>query len=562
MASTPGYPGRVTAHDDQDAAQTAPASWDSARYLREILRAPVYEAAEHTPLQHMPALSARLGCTVEVKREDLQCVHSFKIRGAYNAMRALPPAARARGVVTASAGNHAQGVARSAALLGVDAVIVMPTVTPQIKVDAVRALGGTVLLHGDNFDAAAAEATRLAEAEGRTYIAPFDDPLVIAGQGTIGLEMIQQDARLDRVFVPVGGGGLVSGIAVLIKALMPQVRVIGVEHEESACLTAALAAGEPVTLERVGLFAEGVAVKRIGRETFRLARELLDDVVTVSSDEVSAAVRDLFEDLRAVPEPSGAVGLAGLKKYAAEHALTGERLGTVVSGANLNFHQLRYISERSEIGEQREAILGVLIPEVQGAFLRFASVLGGRAVTEFNYRVSASADPGSPARIFVGVRLTRGRAERAEIVADLEDAGYEVVDLTEDELAKVHVRSMIGGRAPAGLRERLFTFEFPESPGALIHFLEVLGTRWNITLFHYRTDGADYGRILCAFELACGQGDDAGAGLAPSGAAGLGAGGGQDASAELAELRHHMDQLGYAYRDQTDDPSARFFLAR
>lgn len=513
------------------------AAWDCARYLREILRAPVYEAAEHTPLRVMEGLSERLGNTVSVKREDLQSVHSFKIRGAYNAMHALGESERARGVVTASAGNHAQGVARSAALLGVSATIVMPIITPRIKVDAVRHLGGDVLLHGDNFDAAQAEAQRLSVTEGRTFIPPFDDPYVIAGQGTIGLELIQQDAQLDRVFVPVGGGGLVSGIAVLIKQLLPQVKVIGVEHEESACLAAALAAGEPVTLERVGLFAEGVAVRRIGEETFRLCSALLDDVLTVSSDEVSAAVRDLFEDLRAVPEPSGAVALAGLKKYVGAHGLSGERLACVLSGANLNFHQLRYISERSEIGEQREAILGVHIPEVQGEFLRFASVLGGRAVTEFNYRMSASAQPGEPARIFVGVRLTRGRDERREIIADLESAGYSVVDLTDDELAKVHVRSMIGGRAPAGVVERLFSFEFPEAPGALVRFLEVLGTRWNVTLFHYRTDGVDYGRILCAFEI----GEREGA---------------------LAQLREHMDRLGYVYRDETEDPSARFFLAR
>lgn len=508
--------------------------WDPTRYLREILRAPVYEAAEHTPLQVMPTLSARLGSTIEVKREDLQSVHSFKIRGAYNAMRALSEEEQARGVVTASAGNHAQGVARSASLLGVHAVIVMPTVTPGIKVDAVRALGGEVVLVGDNFDAAKAEAERLAAEEGLTFVAPFDDPKVIAGQGTIGLEIIQQDAELDRVFVPVGGGGLASGIAVLIKQLMPEIQVIGVEHEESACLTAALVAGRPVTLGHVGLFAEGVAVRRIGDETFRLCSQMLDDVITVSSDETSAAVRDLFEDLRAVPEPSGAIALAGLKKYIAENGIEGERLACVLSGANLNFHQLRYISERSEIGEQREAILGVTIPERQGEFLRFASVLGGRSVTEFNYRVSASAAPGSPARIFVGVRLTRGREERAEIVRDLEEAGYGVVDLTEDELAKVHVRSMIGGRAPEGLPERLFSVEFPESPGALVHFLEVLGTRWNITLFHYRTDGADYGRILCAFE----------------------------AGEDDRDLTEHMDRLGYAYGEETQDPSARFFLAR
>ena len=513
--------------DTADTTDAAGAPWDWARYLRAILRAPVYEAAEHTPLQVLPALSARLGNVVAAKREDLQAVHSFKIRGAYNAMHALADAERARGVVTASAGNHAQGVARSASILGIRATIVMPTVTPRIKVDAVRALGGEVLLFGENFDAAKAEAQRLA-ADGPTFIAPFDDPRVIAGQGTIGLEMIQQDAGLDRVFVPVGGGGLAAGIAVLIKQLMPDVAVIGVEHEESACLAAALAAAEPVTLERVGLFAEGVAVRRVGEETFRLCSALLDDVVTVSSDETSAAVRDLFEDLRAVPEPSGAIALAGLKKYVAARRTTGERLACVLSGANLNFHQLRYISERSEIGEQREAILGVTIPEVQGEFLSFASVLGGRAVTEFNYRVSASAAPGSPARIFVGVRLTGGREERSGIVR------YDVVDLTDDELAKVHVRSMIGGRAPEGLTERLFSVAFPEAPGALMRFLEVLGTRWNITLFHYRTDGADYGRVLTAFE----------------------------AGPDDIELTEHMDRLGYAYHEETNAPSARFFLAR
>ena len=486
-------------------------AWDSARYLREILKAPVYEAAEHTPLQEMPSLSARLGNTVEVKREDLQTVHSFKIRGAYNAMRSLSPAERERGVVTASAGNHAQGVARSAALLGMSAIIVMPTVTPQIKVDAVRALGGEVRLHGDNFDAAKAEATRLAEAEGLSYIAPFDDPRVIAGQGTIGLELIQQDAHLDRVFVPVGGGGLAAGVAVLIKQLMPGIKVIGVEHEESACLKAALLGGEPITLHHVGLFAEGVAVRRIGEETFRMCRALLDDVVTVSSDETSAAVRDIFDDVRAISEPSGALALAGLKRYVAEH----------------------HLSERSEIGEQREAILGVTIPEEQGSFLRFASVLGARSVTEFNYRLSAARAETDPARIFVGVRIAR-RQERAEIVADLEEAGYDVIDLTDDELAKVHVRSMIGGRATPGVPERLFSFLFPESPGALAHFLEVLGTRWNITLFHYRTDGADYGRILCAFA----------------------------AGSDDVELTEHMDRLGYSYNEETAAPAFRFFLAR
>ena len=331
----------------------------------------------------------------------------------------------------------------------------------------------------------------------------------------------------------MGGGGLAAGVAVLIKQLMPGIKVIGVEHEESACLKAALLGGEPITLHHVGLFAEGVAVRRIGEETFRMCRALLDDVVTVSSDETSAAVRDIFDDVRAISEPSGALALAGLKRYVAEHHLSGERLAFILSGANLNFHQLRYISERSEIGEQREAILGVTIPEEQGSFLRFASVLGARSVTEFNYRLSAARTETDPARIFVGVRIAR-RQERAEIVADLEEAGYDVIDLTDDELAKVHVRSMIGGRATPGVPERLFSFLFPESPGALAHFLQVLGTRWNITLFHYRTDGADYGRILCAF--AAGPDD--------------------------VELTEHMDRLGYSYNEETSDPAFRFFLAR
>lgn len=495
--------------------------------LREVLRAPVYEAAVVTPLEVMESLSARLGNTVEVKREDRQPIHSFKIRGAYTRMRALSPDEASRGVVTASAGNHAQGVALSASLLGMTAVVVMPVMTPPIKVDAVRAHGAEVVLAGDMFDEAKAEALRLASERGMTYVAPFDDPLVIAGQGTIGLELIQQDAHLDRVFVPVGGGGLAAGVAALIKNLMPGIKVIGVEPEEAACLTAALAEGRPVELPRVSRFAEGVAVALVGDTTFAMCREHLDDVVTVSSDEICAAIKDIFEDVRAVAEPAGAVALAGLKKYAEAHDLRGERLAHILSGSNVNFHSLRYVSERAEIGEHREGLFGVTIPERAGSFLEFLRVLRGRVVTEFNYRVDGSED----ARIFVGVQLVRGLGERAEITAALTDAGYPVIDLSDDDTAKTHVRYMIGGQPPR-LREQVYSFEFPEHPGALARFLTQLGTRWNITMFHYRSHGADYGRVLCAFE---GVEDD-------------------------ADFRQHVADLGYPYRDVTASPALSYFL--
>lgn len=498
-------------------------------YLRAILRSPVYEVAAHTPLEPLEHISERLGCQVLIKREDRQPVHSFKIRGAYARMRSLDETERARGVVTASAGNHAQGVALAGARLGVRAVVVMPVTTADIKVEAVRGFGGEVVLQGQNFDEAKAHAEQIAANEGLTYVPPFDDPQVIAGQGTIGLELLQQDSSLDRVFVPVGGGGLAGGIAVLIKQLMPEVQVIGVEPAEAACLRAALDAGEPVTLERVGQFAEGVAVKRIGDETFRLCREYLDDVVTVTSDEISAAVKDIFEDVRAVAEPAGAVGLAGLKKYAKTHQLSGERLATLLSGANINFHTLRYISERAEMGEHREALFGVSIPEERGEFLRFCNLLGERAVTEFDYRVGQ----GSWASILVGVRLGGSAGEREEILREFLDAGYDAVDLTDDEMAKLHVRYMVGGRPPRHVRESVFSFEFPEAPGALLRFLTKLGTNWNITLFHYRSHGTDYGRVLAGFENV--EGD--------------------------AEFLEHVEELGYVHHDETDSPAFGHFLA-
>ncbi|MEY4476167.1 MAG: threonine ammonia-lyase [Pseudomonadota bacterium] len=500
-----------------------------AEYLRAILRAPVYEVAQITPLQVMEKISSRLSNTILVKREDRQPVHSFKLRGAYAMLAGLTEEQKARGVITASAGNHAQGVALSASKLGIKALIVMSVATADIKVDAVRGFGSEVLLFGANFDEAKGKAIELSQQQGYTFVPPFDHPAVIAGQGTLAMELLQQDAHLDRVFVPVGGGGLVAGVAVLIKQLMPQIKVIGVEAEDSACLRAALDAGKPVDLTRVGLFAEGVAVKRIGDEPFRLCQKYLDEVITVNSDAICAAVKDLFEDVRAIAEPSGALALAGLKKYVQQHNIKGERLAHVLSGANVNFHGLRYVSERCELGEQREALLAVTIPEQKGSFLRFCELLGGRSVTEFNYRYADTDN----ACIFVGVRLTRGYAERAEILSELQGKGYQVVDLSDDEMAKLHVRYMVGGRPSKPLRERLFSFEFPESPGALLKFLHTLGTHWNISLFHYRSHGTDFGRVLAAFEL----------------------------SDSEPQFEQHLTALGYDCHDETDNRAFKFFLA-
>ncbi|HCH02660.1 MAG TPA: threonine ammonia-lyase, biosynthetic [Vibrio sp.] len=501
-----------------------------AEYLRHILRAPVYEAAIVTPFQEMTRLSERLGNKVQIKREDRQPVHSFKLRGAYNMVASLTEAQKQAGVITASAGNHAQGIALSGNLLNIKAIIVMPTTTPDIKVTAVRNFGGEVLLHGSNFDEAKAEAERLAELHGYSYVPPFDHPLVIAGQGTIGMEMLQQNGHLDYIFVPVGGGGLAAGVAVLIKQLMPEIKVIAVEPEDSACLKAALDAGKPVPLDRVSMFADGVAVKIIGNETFRVCQEYLDGHITVSSDEICAAVKDIFEDTRAIAEPSGALALAGLKKFSEQHQLKGKQLGTVLSGANTNFHGLRYVSERCELGEKREGLLAVTIPERKGAFFEFCNLIGGRAVTEFNYRYNDD----SQANIFVGVRLQNGQQELEHIVEELRQGGYPVADLSDDEMAKLHVRYMVGGKPLKPLKERLYSFEFPESPGALLNFLSTLGTHWNISLFNYRNHGADYGRVLCGFELE---------------------------DSDLERFSAHLKELGYQYKDENDSPSYKFFLS-
>ena len=503
----------------------------SAEYLRKILLSPVYDVARVTPLEYMEKLSERLGCRVSLKREDLQPVHSFKLRGAYNKIAKLPDEAKKRGVIAASAGNHAQGCALSGARLGVKATIVMPKTTPDIKVDAVRRFGGNVVLFGNSFDEAYAESMRLAEKEGLTLIPPYDDSDVIAGQGTIARELLEQDSRLTHVFVQVGGGGLAAGIAVYIKQILPGVKVIGVEAKGSACLKAAWEKGSPVTLERVSLFADGVAVKRIGDETFRVLRENLDEIITCSNDEICAALKDIFDDdTRAIAEPSGALSLAGLKKYVAEHDMTGARTAAILSGANMNFHTLRFVSERCEVGEQREGIISVTIPEKKGAFLDLCRKLGNRMVTEFNYRFS---DP-SQAEIFTSLRLTEGMDELERIIAGLREAGYSVTDMTRNTFAKSHVRYMIGGKAPSMVKnEHILSFQFPERTGALLHFLETLGTNFNVTMFHYRNHGADYGRVLVGLQVP---------------------------QQDMKAFDQFLSSVGYPYWNESDNPVYRLFL--
>jgi threonine dehydratase len=502
----------------------------SEQYLKKILLAPIYEAAIETRLQPLNKLSARLNNHILLKREDLQPVHSFKLRGAYNKLANLTEQQKQKGVIAASAGNHAQGLALSAQRMGLTATIVMPKTTPDIKVNSVRSFGATVVLFGESFDAANEHSLALAEEHGYTLIHPFDDPDIIAGQGTVGKELLQQDAHLDKIFVPVGGGGLAAGIAVYIKQLLPHIQIIAVEPEDAACLKAALIAGKPTTLAKVGLFADGVAVKTIGKETFRLCQQYIDDVITVSSDEICAAVKDIFDDTRAIAEPAGALSLAGLKKYTQQHNIKDQRLAAILSGANVNFHSLRYVSERCELGEQNESILAVTIPEKQGAFLAFCNELDGRAITEFNYRYNDNKE----ANIFVGVRTPQGFEELSSLTEKLAIAGYSVADLSLDETAKLHVRYMVGGVPAQQLTERLYSFEFPEHPNALIKFLNLLGVHANITLFHYRNHGAAYGQVLAGFEIQ----DD-----------------------QIENFSKHLDALGYSYKDETFNLAYRFFLS-
>jgi len=498
-------------------------------YVHDILLAPIYDIAIQTSVDNLKSLSARLNNQVFVKREDEQPVHSFKLRGAFNKLVNLSKEQLELGVVAASAGNHAQGLALSAKTLGVNATIVMPETTPDIKVNAVRGHGANVLLRGKSFDEANNFALNLAQEKGLSYIHPFDDKDVIVGQGTVAKELLQQVRDLDAIFVPVGGGGLLAGMAVYIKQLKPEIKVIGVEPEGAACLKKALEAGNPTELEQVDIFADGVAVKVIGEHTFKLAQQYCDEVVTVNSDEICAAIKDLFDDVRAVAEPAGALSLAGLKKYVTENQITGQRLSCVLSGANLNFDKLRYVAERTELGEKKEAVLAVTIPEQQGAFIEFCRVLGGRAITEFNYRFHNT----DSAQIFVGVKLADVSSELPSLMLQLSDAGYAVENLTDNEVAKLHVRHMVGGKPANTLNERLYSFEFPEYPGALAKFLHTLGQNWNITLFHYRNHGAAFGQVLTAFEAT----DD-----------------------DQQRLQQHLDEVGFTWRDESHNPGFQLFL--
>ena len=499
--------------------------------VKKILASRVYDIAVETPLQDAPNISARLGHRIALKREDLQPVFSFKLRGAYNKMARLPAKDRARGVVAASAGNHAQGVALAAQKLGIDSHIVMGRNTPSIKVDAVRALGARIVFQGDTYQQAADHAAKLAKSRGYILVHPYDDPDVIAGQGTVGMEIMNQHPGPDAVFVPVGGGGLIAGIAAYVKYLRPETRIVGVEAEGSACLAAALKSGRRVRLPlgTLDVFADGVSVAQIGLAPFRIAKTHVDEVVTVSTDEICAAVKDVFDDTRSIAEPAGALAVAGLKKYAEEHSrATGKRYVGVVSGANVNFDRLRHISERAELGEHREAIFGVTIDERKGSFRRFCRALGKRAVTEFNYRYASDEE----AHVYVGLQIGPGETRRS-VAAGLADAGYRVTDMTDNEAAKLHVRHMVGGRAFGRKPELLYRFEFPERPGALLRFLNGLGSRWNITLFHYRNHGAAWGRVLAGFEAR---------------------------SLDRASLATYLDRIGYRYWEETGNPAVELFL--
>jgi threonine dehydratase len=502
----------------------------AARYVPLIRAARVYDVAIESPLDAAPRLTARLGNDVLLKREDLQPVFSFKLRGAYNKIAHLPSSVLDRGVICSSAGNHAQGVALAARRYGARAVIVMPYTTPSIKVDAVAALGGEVVLEGATYDDANRHALTLAAQQNLAFVHPFDDEHVIAGQGTIGMELERQWPRTpSAIFVPVGGGGLIGGIGAYVKSRHPDVAVIGVEPIESASMHEALRRGAPVTLDRVGMFADGVAVRRVGDETFALAREVVDDVLLVSTDEICAAIKDVFEDSRVIVEPAGALAVAGLKRWVEQRGCRNEALIAVNSGANMNFGRLRHVTERAEIGEHREALLAVEIPERPGAFLAFCQALGARNITEFNYRYA----PTDSARIFVGVTLQRGQPEADDLIAALRARGYAVLDLSGNELAKLHVRHMVGGQVPGLANELIYRFEFPERPGALLAFLQAIGDRWNISLFHYRNHGSDYGRVLAGVQVP---------------------------SADRERFAQHLATLGYPHWDETGNDAYRLFL--
>ena len=502
-------------------------------YLQKILLAPVYEIARQTPLDYLPGLSERLGNEIFLKREDLQILHSFKIRGAYNCIANLSKAQQQKGVIAASAGNHAQGVALSAHKKNLKAFIVMPETSPNIKIKAVRRLGAEIILSGENFDQANQHALKLSQQSGAHFIPPFDHPDIIAGQGTIALEMSQQKNDLDMIFIPVGGGGLIAGMAAYYKALLPDVKIIGVEPERAASLQKALQIGQPTSLDQLSLFADGVAVKRVGEESFRLARRYVDQVITVSNDEICAAVKDIFEDTRAISEPSGALSLAGLKTFLQKQNAVCKplKLAAILSGANVNFHNLRYISERCALGEQEEAMLAVTIPERPDSFRHFTQTIGDRAVTEFNYRYTDVEQ----ALIFVGIQLTKGQEELTQTIQALRKAGYPVKDLSKDETAKMHIRYMAGGKPPKSLSERIYSFEFPEHKGSLTKFLALLDGRWNISLFHYRHHGLLYGRVLIGFQLA---------------------------QEQNPAFQHFLEETGFTYQEETENSAYQLFLKK
>ena len=505
-----------------------------ADYLKKILTARVYDVASETPLEPAKALSRRLHNKVLLKREDQQPVFSFKLRGAYNKMAQLSADELRQGVICASAGNHAQGVAMAAHRLGTRAVIVMPVTTPSVKVDAVKALGGDVVLHGDSYSDAYTHAAALCEKGGLTFIHPFDDPDVIAGQGTIAMEMLrQQQGELHAVFVAIGGGGLISGVANYIKAVRPEVKVIGVQMNDSDAMLRSVRARKRVALDDVGLFSDGTAVKLVGEETFRITRDLVDEFITVDTDAVCAAIKDVFVDTRSIVEPAGALAVAAIKQYVAQHKTRGETYAAILCGANMNFDRLRFVAERAEVGEEREALFAVTMPEERGSFRRFCEVIGTlpggpRNVTEFNYRISDAA----AAHVFLGL-ATHGKGESTRIAANLSRHRFETLDLTHDDLAKEHLRHMVGGHSPLALDERLLRFVFPERPGALMKFLSLLRPNWNITLFHYRNQGADYGRILVGLQVP---------------------------QTEDQAFGEFLQTLGYPYVDETANPAYRLFL--
>ena len=500
------------------------------KYIEKILTARVYDVAVETPLEPALLLSKRQHNKVWLKREDLQSVFSFKLRGAYNRIYQLTRNKDVKGVIAASAGNHAQGVALAAKKLGLDAIIVMPITTPGIKVDAVKSYGAKTILVGDNYDEACDYATKYAAEQKLDFIHPYDDSDVIAGQGTVGLEIVRQHADfIDAIFVPVGGGGLIAGVGSIVKYLSPKTKIIGVEPADAACMAAALEKNRRVVLSHVGIFADGVAVKQVGKETFRIAKQCVDQVITVTTDEICAAIKDIFDDTRSINEPAGALAVAGLKKYIQQNDISGKTLVAINSGANMNFDRLRHVSERAEIGEQREALFAVTIPERPGSFKSFCQTIGKRGITEFNYRYSDADE----AQVFAGVQLRDGMNERLELIAKLGNKKYPVLDMTDNEMAKMHVRHLVGGRA-ALKDEVLYRFEFPERPGALLDFLTSIGTRWNISLFHYRNHGAAYGRVLVGLQIP---------------------------KDERKKIAQYLDTLAYPYWQETDNPAYQLFLS-